>query len=418
MKIRNLLIALALIVSIGGGAWYTVARKAAPGGTSATIAPRTGAGTAAPASPSGGPLEFAASDLLVLTPGTISRSIPITGTLRPSQQTLVRAKVAGELRDMPVREGMSVKAGQLLARIDPTEFDWRVKEREAQLRSAQAQVEQAARTLANNQQLFDKGFISQSALDNARSGSDVAAGTRDAAIAQLTMARKALADTAVLAPLSGVVAERFAQQGEKVSPDNRILSIVDLSRMEIEAPVPASEIGGVTLGQAITLQVEGVAAPQTGHIVRISPSTSAGTRSIPVYISLDNRSASLRAGLFAQGALMLEARSNVVLVPGAAVREAAGRTFVYVIEGDRLVEKAIVTGLRDDAARAANGGTGIVEVSQGLKAGERIVALNLGTLREGSAVRVREAGGGSTGTAAASRSALPAAPAPSPAPTR
>ncbi len=401
MKIRSLLIALALLTLLGGGAWYVVARKAAPGGTPAAPAAQQGGAGAAPAP--AGPLEFAASDLLVLTAGSISRSIPITGTLRPSQQTLVRAKVAGELRDMPIREGMSVKAGQLLARIDTTEVDWRVKEREAQLRSAEAQVDQAARTLANNQQLFDKGFISQSALDNARSGSDVALGSRDAAIAQLTMARKALADTAVLAPLTGVVAERFAQPGEKVSPDNRILSIVDLSRMEIEAPVPASEIGGVRLGQAVTLQIEGVDAPQTGHIMRISPSTSAGTRSIPVYISLDNRSASLRAGLFAQGALMLEARNNIVLVPGAAVRETAGRTFVYVIEGDRLLEKTIVTGLRDDAARAANGGTGVVEVSQGLKAGERIVALNLGALREGSAVRVREAGSAPSGAPAAAR---------------
>jgi hypothetical protein len=150
------------------------------------------------------------------------------------------------------------------------------------------------------------------------------------------------------------------------------------------------------------LQVEGVEAPQTGHIVRISPSTSAGTRSVPVYISLENASSMLRAGLFAQGALALEARRNIVVVPGSAVREAAGRTFVYAIEGDRLVEKTIVTGMRDDAARAANGGTGIVEVVEGLKAGERIVALNLGSLRAGSAVRVRESGvaAGSAGAGA------------------
>ena len=155
MKIRSLLIALALLTLLGGGAWYVVARKAAPGGApAAPAAPAAQGGTGAAPAPVG-PLEFAASDLLVLAPGSISRSIPITGTLRPSQQTLVRAKVAGELRDMPIREGMSVKAGQLLARIDTTEFDWRVKEREAQLRSAEAQVDQAARTLANNQQLFD-----------------------------------------------------------------------------------------------------------------------------------------------------------------------------------------------------------------------------------------------------------------------
>ncbi len=382
MKFRHILAAITLVAIIGAAAFWAMTRQARI--DAATVKPPVaGASTLA------GPLEFAAADLLVVATGSIARSIPITGSLRPSQQALVRAKVAGELRDMPIREGMTVRAGQLLARIDPTEFEWRVKEREAQLRSAEAQVDQAARTLQNNQQLFEKGFISQSGLDSARSGSDVALGTRDAAVAQLTMARKSLTDTAVLAPLAGVVAERFAQPGEKVSPDNRLFSIVDLSHMEIEALVPASEIAAVKTGQAVTLQVEGVATPQTGNIVRISPSTSAGTRSIAVYIGLENRNSSLRAGLFAQGALMLEAKSDAVLVPATAVRESAGRSFVYAIEADRLVAKTVVPGLRDDSARAASGGTGIVEISQGLKAGERIVALNLGTLREGAAVRVR-----------------------------
>ena len=333
-------------------------------------------------------LEFAASDLLTLAPTSIARTIPLTGTLRPSNQTLVRAKVAGELVDITVREGMPVRAGERIAQIDPTEFEARVREREAQRRSAQAQLEQAQRTRDNNRQLLARGFISQNAFDNAQSGADVAQANLDALTAQLAQARKALADTAVLAPMNGVVAERFAQIGEKVSADTRILSIVDLSRMEIEAPVPASEIGQVRIGQAVSLRIEGIDAPQPGEIVRINPATAAGTRSVPVYIGLDNRDPRIRAGLFAQGALAVAQRAAALVVPEAAVRDAAGRQFVYRVVDDRLTEATVTLGLRDPAGRAPNGSTGVVEVLEGLSAGDRIVGVNLGTLRPGSMVRV------------------------------
>ena len=351
-------------------------------------------------------LEFSASDLLTLATGPVARTIPLTGTLRPSNQTLVRAKVSGELVEVEVREGMAVRAGQRIARIDPTEFEARVREREAQRRSAEAQVEQARRTRDNNRALLDKGFISQNAFDNAESGFQVAVANRDAALAQLAQARKALADTAVLAPMGGVVAERFAQVGEKVSPDSRIVSIVDLSRMEIEAPVPASEIGSVRIGQPVSLRIEGIDAPQTGEIVRINPATAAGTRSVPVYIGLDNRDPRIRAGLFAQGALAVEQREGVIAVPAAAVRDAAGRSFVYRVVDGVLEERTVTPGLRDPAARAANGSTGVVEILDGLAVGDTIVGVNLGPLRPGSRVKVvalpgtASAAGGSAGEVA------------------
>lgn len=390
MKTRILFITV-LAAALAVGAWWQFSRapKTAPPPGSTTPAAAAAGGTAAGAAPA--VLEFAAGDLITLAPGSITRSIPITGSLRAVRQGLVRAKAAGELRELLVREGESVSAGQTIARVDPTEFESRVKEREAQLRSAQAQLEQAESTLARNRQLIDRGFISPSALDNASSALDAAAGARDAAQAQLAVARKALADTAVLAPMSGVVAERFVQPGEKVSPDVRILSLIDLSQLEIEAPVPASELGAVRIGQAVSLQVEGVAGEQSGRILRIGPSTSTGTRSVPVYIGIDNRGDRLRAGLFAQGSLALETRQGVITVPLSALRERAGRSFVYAVQDGRLVEKDVVPGLRDESARDARGGAGAIEVRSGLAAGDRIVAVNLGTLRAGSPVREQPA---------------------------
>ena len=360
-------------------------------------------------------LEFAASDLLTLEAGPVARTIPLTGTLKASNQTLVRAKVSGELVEVAVREGTSVRAGQRIARIDPTEFEARVREREAQRRSAEAQVEQSRRTRDNNRALLDKGFISQNAFDNAESGYQVTVANRDAATAQLAQARKALADTAVLAPMTGMVAERFAQVGEKVSPDSRILSIVDLSRMEIEAPVPASEIGNVRIGQPVTLRIEGIDAPQTGEVVRINPATAAGTRSVPVYIGLDNRDPRIRAGLFAQGALAVERREGVIAVPAAAVRDAGGRSFVYRVAEGVVEERTVKPGLRDPAARAANGSTGVIEVLEGLAAGDTIVGVNLGPLRPGSRVKLSTAPaapGSATGDAGAAPGAGSAASTP------
>jgi len=393
MNKKKILVAALVVVALGAAlAW--LARRPAPASTPANAT----APAAAPATPAA--IELSHAEVITLAPGSVARTIPLTGTLKATNQTLVRARVAGDIVELLVREGMPVKAGQRLARIDPTDYEARVREREAQHRSAESQLEQARRTRDNNRALLDRNFISQNAYDNAQSGYEVAVANRDAAIAQLAVARKALADTVVLASMSGIVAERFVQVGEKVSPDNRLLSIVDLSRMEIEAPVPASDIGGVRVGQSVQLAVEGVEGAVTGEIVRISPATSTGTRSVPVYIGLDNRDPRVRAGLFAQGMLAVARRDGVIVVPAAALRDAGGRSFVYRIADGRLEERTVRTGLRDDSARAANGSVGVVEVIDGLAAGDAIVGLNLGTLRAGSPVRIAGRDGGAAAPAA------------------
>ena len=321
----------------------------------------------------------------------LARTIPLTGTLRATQQAVVKARVAGELQEVTAREGTAVRRGQLIARIDTREFDLRVLEREAQLRAAESQLAQARRSLDNTQALQTRNFVSQSALDAARSGWEVATGNRDAAQAALTLARKSLTDATLTAPIDGIVAERFAQPGERVPVDGRILSIIDLSVMEIEAPVPATEIGAIRIGQPVELAIEGVERPQVGRIARIAPSTQTGTRSVPIYIALENRDPTVRAGLFAQGRLEVARRDAVRVVPASAVRDAGGRTFAYAVVDGRLVERELRLGLRDDAVRNAAGGMGVVEVLEGLAVGDRVVAANLGALRTGSLVRVMPA---------------------------
>lgn len=374
MKRRWIWMALLAGVLIAGLGWRLQRPKAPP--APSTTAPERKA------------LELAQGELFTVAPGELARRIPLTGVLRPVQQAVVRAKVAGELVEVGPREGMAVRAGERIARIDPQDFAARVREREAQLRSAEAQLAQAQRTRDHNQQLLERGFISRNAFDALQSGYEVALGARDAASEQLAQARKALADTDVLAPMTGIVAERLVQPGEKVSPDARIVTILDLSRMEVEVQVPADEIGALRVGQAIEMRVEGIDAALSGQVVRIAPATAAGTRSVPVWVGITNRDPRIRAGMFAEGALAVERRTGVLVVPQAAVRDAGGRSYVYRVADGRIEERAVRTGLRDAGARASNGAIGTVEILDGLAAGDRIVGVNLGALRAGTEVRV------------------------------
>src|SRR5262249_62299721 len=127
-----------------------------------------------------------------------------------------------------VREAETVRRGQTLAPIDAPESAWRVKREEASLAAAQAQLDMATKTRANNAQLLAKGFISQNAFDNVQSGLDTAVGTRDAATAALELARKALGDTLITAPVAGTAGGRVARAGGKLPVDGKVVSPVGL----------------------------------------------------------------------------------------------------------------------------------------------------------------------------------------------
>ena len=325
--------------------------------------------------------EFLQDDLYIVEPRSLDRVLPLTGSLAPLTEATVKAKVAGELIAVTVREGESVKQGQMLAKIDLTEVAARVAAREADMAAAKAQLVWAEKNRAQQKALLDKAFISQSAFDNIQSNHDVAAAKLRASEAELVMARKSLGDAVLVAPFSGIVSLRHVQPGERVALDAKVVSIVDLSRLQLEASVPPAAIGQVRVGQAMSFRVEGFGERDfDGRIERINPAATAGSRSISVYAVIDNREGLLRGGMFAQGALTLSSIAGALAVPASAVREEIGQTFVYAIEDGLVKKKNVKVGAPDAAGR--------VQVLEGLVAGDRIVRANLGSLREGLSARL------------------------------
>lgn len=327
-------------------------------------------------------LEFAAGDIVTAESRELARSVPLTGSLKPFAEAVVKAKIAGELQRLAVREGEAVKKGQVLGRIDPTEAEARVAERQADLEGARSQLQLAQKNHANQKALLERGFISKNAFDSTESSLEVARARVNAAEAALAVTRKALQDTVLAAPMDGIVAQRHAEPGERLPVDGRVITLADVSRLEMAAPVPAAEIAAVRVGQEVSFAVEGYNGRAfTGRVERINPVASSGSRSVDIYLVVENADRALRGGSFAQGVLILERLPAAVVVPLSAVREEAGSRYVYTLEDGRIVHREVKLGatLRDQ---------GLVQVTAGLAPGTRVVRSNLGQLREGASARI------------------------------
>jgi len=346
-------------------------------------------------------LEFAPADLASAESRALSRWLPVSGTLQPVHQATVKAKVSGDVRQITVREGDPVQAGQVLVKVDTADLDAKLIERQGQLESAKAQLALAEKTLATNQKLLKQSFISQNAFDNSESNMNVTRGSVKSAEAQVRLAQNALEDAVATAPLSGTVAKRHVQPGEKVAFDAPLVTVVDLRDIELQALVPAIDIPELKPGMTVDLTVDGFGDRKfAGRIERINPATEPGTRAILVFVGIPNPKGELRGGMFATGRVALAASAPVMSLPTNAVRQEGGQTFVWAIEDGKLVKRMVVTGRRDEE-------TGRVEIKTALPATLKVLAARFDNLKEGAPALVKAP---DTGRPKASATAVDGAP--------
>ena len=324
-------------------------------------------------------VELAATDVVKAETRELAQGLPISGSLKAVNSATVKARAAGELQALTVREGDTVKVGQVIARVDSTEYSARVKQAQEQADSAKSQVAIAQRQFDNNKALVDQGFISKTALDTSLSNLQAAQSNYNAALAAVDVTRKTLQDTVLRAPIAGVVAQRLAQPGERVAIDARVIEIVDLSRLELEATLSAADSVGVRAGQEATLQIEGTARPVLAKVARINPSAQAGSRSVLAYLTIADATG-LRQGLFAQGTLGT-GQTSALAVPLSAVRTDKPAPYVQVVENNQVAHKTVELGARGESGKE------IMVALKGINPGDVVISGNVGSLREGTAVR-------------------------------
>ena len=325
-------------------------------------------------------LELAAADVLRVQTLELVQSLAIAGPLRASNSAFVKARVAGELQGLVLREGDRVSAGQVVARIDATESQARVRQAQQQAEAARAQVDIARRSFDNNRSLVDQGFISKTALDTSAASLAAAEASFRAAQAGADLANKSLEDTVLRAPMAGVVAQRLAQPGERLAVDTRILEIVDLSRLELEASLSPADSLLVQPGQEAVLSIEGASQTLSAKVLRVNPSAVAGSRAVLAYLAVQSNPG-LRQGLFAQGRLSI-GKLQVLAIPLAAVRTDKPLPYVLLIQDGAVVHQTVELGARGEQADQTMVGI------KGLPERAVILSGTLGSQRAGTRVKL------------------------------
>ena len=349
---------------------------------------------------------------------SIARFIRVSGTLTAQESAEVAAEVAGRVVATPIERGSRVAVGGDLVRIAAAEAD--AQAREAQANAAQIEARlgiaggatfevarvpevanaDAARRLARTDfaradTLHKSQLVSQAEYDQRRAQLESAERQYDvatngaeqqyqallAARARVAVAQKALADTVVRAPFAGVVGERFVSVGDYVTRGTKVASVMRVDALRIELTVPEQYVSAIDVGRAVTFEVDAYPGETfTGQVRFVAPSLNVDTRALTLEAVVPNGGGRLKPGFFATARIEQAAASPGILVPSTAVRTVAGTARVFVVAGDRAEERIVMTGqVVGDR----------VEIADGLKPGERVVAKGVDQLTDGVRVTVR-----------------------------
>jgi RND family efflux transporter MFP subunit len=346
----------------------------------------------------------------------ISRFIRATGSLMAEEQADVAAETVGRVVAAPIERGSSVVENAELIRLSPTETDAQLKEAEAnaaqiearlgitggatfdvnavpEVQNAKASYDLAQSEFNRIKSLLDQRVVSPSEYDQRRTQLEAARQQYEAAKngasqqyqsllaarARVALARKAFADTVVRAPFTGAVAERLVSVGDYVTRGTKVAVVVRTNPLRVKLTVPEQFISAVSIGEPVSFVVDAYPGREfVGKVQFVSPSLQADQRALTVEAAVPNPKAELKPGLFATARIELKDRSRGLVVPSAAVQTSAGTSRVFVVNGDRVEERIVTVGQTIGDR---------VEISSGLKAGERVATTNVGQLADGMKVQ-------------------------------
>lgn len=336
----------------------------------------------------------------------------VSGSLAAYEQATLSVKAPGRLERFSVDLGSRVRKGELIARIEPRDYELRLQQAAAFLaharaavglplqgeddrfmadettvvREAKAVLDEATASRSRIANLSKSGIASRAELDTTEAAYKVAFNRYEAAReevrrrqadleqrrAEYEIAKQQLADTEIVAPFDGAVGLRNAGVGEFLNAGAAVVTVVRTDPLRLRLQIPERESSRVRAGQKVRLNVEGIARPHTGALARLSPLITDEARVLVVEADIQNDGA-LRPGMFARAEIVLAEREQVLAVPAGALITFAGIEKVIVARDGKAQERVIATGRR---------GGDWIEIVQGLERGEQVV-LNPGNLRTG-----------------------------------
>ena len=311
------------------------------------------------------------------TSGRVTEKINTTGTIKPQREVVISSEGAGRVIVLAAALGTKVEAGALLARLDATVQDAQREQARAALRQARAALELAQSEFERSKTLHEQQALPDSLLEQARIGRDSSDASVAAAEAGLKLAEKAVSNCSLRAPFAGTVAEVHLELGALVAPGTPAFQLMSVGRLQVLAAVSSSVVGRIEEGMAVLLRVPSIGDRLFhGQVEHLGPSADPRTHTYPLEVLVDNADGALRPGMMAKVEIILEQRSEAVLVPRACIFEGA-RPSVFVVADGRAVARPVELG-------QSHGDQ--VEVLSGVAAGELIVSLGRQNLKDGDPV--------------------------------
>ena len=355
------------------------------GGTLDAIAARRAPSeTSAPANRAVEPLELATVEVVTVKPTSMTERVRASGELKPVNRVVLRSKAAGTVTEVNARAGQRITAGEVLVRYAVEELTATLALQDSNLDGAQAELLRAEQTLDRVEQLARKNISSRDQLEKARSDAASARAKAQGLSAQIDIARTALRNAEIKAPFDGIVASRAVDPGTTTASNVELMTVVDTSALEAEMLVSTRDISRLEAGQTAELQIDGREdGPVIGTVDRINPAANEGSRSVAVYVRLDNAKRRLWGGMFATGSILVRERKDMLILPATSLREDDKGAFVLTLHDGRLVRKTVTI-------RSRWSGGAEVEVG-GVSAGDVVVASPLSELKPGAAAVVAQA---------------------------
>lgn len=304
--------------------------------------------------------------------GTFQIGVSASGVVRPIDRVEIKSKASGRIEELPVDEGDYVEKGTLIARLDQTDVQAELEQAKADLEIAKAELKQAQNTFHRQDQLFQKGLISDEERDQAVLLMAQARGRIVRAQTSLAQADVRFSETVVCAPISGVILQKYVEEGQiissgisNVSGGTPIVDIADMRSVYIEAGVDEIDVGKVLAGQHAVVTVE--AYPQTrfsGDIIRIKPEAKIeqNVTLFDVVIEVDNAEGKLKSGMNATVEITITNEENVLLAPTMALKIPPERGAKQNIrqallkQGNEFVPRRVEIGLSDSKQTVIIGG--------------------------------------------------------------
>lgn len=330
-----------------------------------------------------GPTQLLRSEISEIAPAALRETAKVTGTLVPARQSAVASQASGLVLSVAVRPGDTVAADDTLAEIDRANLQLQLAQQRATADATKAQLLSSQQQLQRTEELARQGLTTPSALEQARSGTTALEANLAALESGVQTAELALRNATVVSPLDGVVSERSVEPGQSITAGTPLFTIVNLEQMEFQASASVTSSALVTPGQTVAVTAAGLGDHTfEGTVTRVNPVAVTGTRTVPIYIELDNGEGRLRGGMFATGQITVASKDDAIAVPMTAIREDAEGDFVLKLVDGTVTRQAVEIGDSWDRGR-------VVEVT-GLAAGDTVVTAPLAELADGDAYEIVE----------------------------